>query len=499
MNVIPLHVKDARIIDIQRFKDHRGFLEELYNCQKYPEDITSEFEVKQNTCSRSHQNVIRGLHISPYAKLLTCIQGAVYDVVVDLRPESPSYMQWAAAILTEDNLRQLYIPPNCGHGFLSLKENSTVVYCQGGFFHPSIDFGITPFDPVADVYWPIPKDASAIISEKDEKALPAKVEGGVLPKRTRVLIIGASGQVGGALKEAVAKRPDMVSIGTCGEHPQECLIPFDMEKAASDPSIIDTLFTACRPAIVCICAAFSWVDGNEKFPEKAKAINLTAVTKLTEAAKAIGAKTVFYSSDYVFDGATKQNGLASGMAEIYANSLGYSETDTANPLNNYGSYKLDAEKAVLATDPSALVLRISRVYGPEVQGKNFVFQLTNNIQAGKSLNCLTDEISCPTYNRDIAEATLELARKDLSGLFHCTGPQALSKLQWGIEVCKYFNLDSGKLNPIEGQQQGTANRPKVAVMSSQKLSAAIPDVKFHTISEALKDWQENPRGKLLNL
>ena len=76
------------------------------------------------------QHVLRGIHVSPYAKLLTCVYGAVYDVLVDVRPKSPSYLSWAAVELTEDNCRQLFIPPNCGHGFYSLSDNSTVIYCQ---------------------------------------------------------------------------------------------------------------------------------------------------------------------------------------------------------------------------------------------------------------------------------------------------------------------------------------------------------------------------------
>lgn len=496
MNIIPLHVKDARIFEIQRFGDARGWLEELYNSDKYPEDITKQFTVQQNTCSQSWKGVIRGMHISPYAKLLTCIKGSVYDVVVDLRPDSPSYLQWAAAILTEENRRQLYIPPNCGHGFCSLEDNSTVVYCQGGCFRADIDHGITPFDPAVDIHWPQQDGVKQLLSPKDEQAPSIQVQRGILPKRTRVLVIGASGQVGGALMEALNNRPDMVAIGTCGEHPQERLMPFCMVKATSfDGKEIESVLTSCRPAVVCICAAFSWVDGNEKFPEKAEAINVTAVRKLTEAAKAIGAKTVFYSSDYVFDGKREQN----NAEPIYDNSIGYSEEDRVNPLNKYGQYKVQAEQAVTTTDPSALVLRISRVYGPEVQGKNFVFQLTTSIKEGKKLNCLTDEISCPTYNRDIAAATLDLVKKGCSGVYHCTGPLALTKHQWGLEVARYFNLDTAMITPIQGQQPGTADRPKVAAMSSAKIRKELPDLPFHTIESALKDWQENPRGKQLNI
>ena len=76
------------------------------------------------------QNVIRGLHISTYCKLVTCTSGSVYDVVVDLRPDSPTYLQWAGAVLTAENCKELYIPPNCGHGFLSLEDDSILLYAQ---------------------------------------------------------------------------------------------------------------------------------------------------------------------------------------------------------------------------------------------------------------------------------------------------------------------------------------------------------------------------------
>ena len=81
----------------------------------------------------SFQNSLRGIHISPYAKLLTCVQGSVYDVIVDMRPDSPSYLQWAAVCLTSTNGLQALIPPDCGHGYLALNEGATVIYCQVSF------------------------------------------------------------------------------------------------------------------------------------------------------------------------------------------------------------------------------------------------------------------------------------------------------------------------------------------------------------------------------
>ena len=80
------------------------------------------------------QDVRRGIHISKYAKLLTCVTGVVYDVVIDMRQESATYLKWAAVILTDTNCRQLLVPPGCGHAYYSLQEHSIVVYCQVRLF-----------------------------------------------------------------------------------------------------------------------------------------------------------------------------------------------------------------------------------------------------------------------------------------------------------------------------------------------------------------------------
>ena len=171
VKVLKLPIRNAYILEFARYHDHRGYLEEVYNHESFPSEIARFFPVKQNTLSRSRKvcscsfrqlylhslvthykdhlkctqsmkvhvtsialfffkHVLRGIHISPYAKLLTCVSGAIYDVVVDVRTDSSTYLRWAAVELTEDNCRQLVVPPNCGHGFYSLSDNSTIFYCQ---------------------------------------------------------------------------------------------------------------------------------------------------------------------------------------------------------------------------------------------------------------------------------------------------------------------------------------------------------------------------------
>jgi dTDP-4-dehydrorhamnose reductase len=115
------------------------------------------------------------------------------------------------------------------------------------------------------------------------------------------------------------------------------------------------------PSVVCICAGFTWVDGCEQQPQKANKMNCTGPAVLAAAAAAAGAKVVWYSTDYIFDGGVTTPGGATGKAGPY------SEGDDVAPLNVYGSSKLAGEAAVLKADPTAIVIRTNVVFGPEVR------------------------------------------------------------------------------------------------------------------------------------
>lgn len=112
--------------------------------------------------------------------------------------------------------------------------------------------------------------------------------------------------------------------------------------------------------MVCICAGFTWVDGCERQPQQANKMNSTGPAVLAAAAAAAGAKVVWYSTDYVFDGGVCAGGAGGKVGP-------YSEGDAVSPLNVYGASKLAGEKAVLKADPTAIVIRTNVVYGPEVE------------------------------------------------------------------------------------------------------------------------------------
>jgi dTDP-4-dehydrorhamnose 3,5-epimerase len=165
MNAFALSVYQAWAWNIDRFQDDRGFFEVLFSTSNGP---PFTFDCKQVNCSKSKKNVLRGIHIAPFAKLVHCVKGKIFDVVLDTRPESPTYLKWSGVELNEENRTSILIPTNCGHGFLAL-EDSVIVYAQDGLYNPKVEQTIRFDDPIAAVRWPGSTD-EFILSEKDRNA-----------------------------------------------------------------------------------------------------------------------------------------------------------------------------------------------------------------------------------------------------------------------------------------------------------------------------------------
>lgn len=154
------------VCDATRFEDERGYFQELFTHKEMP-----QFKVSQINCSLSKLGVLRGLHVAPFGKLVYCVKGKIYDVVADMRKDSKTYLKWYAVKLSEQNHKALYIPPYCAHGFMSLAEESLVVYAQDGLYDPSVEESVRYDDPQLNIKWPFPilsiKDASAAYISKN--------------------------------------------------------------------------------------------------------------------------------------------------------------------------------------------------------------------------------------------------------------------------------------------------------------------------------------------
>ena len=156
------------LIDIDYFRDERGFFIESWHKKDFGA-AGLDLEFVQEGHSRSGKGVLRGLHYQdmtvPMGKLLRCTVGAIFDVAVDLRADSPTFGQWFGVELSSDNQRQIYVPVGFAHGFATLSDIAEVQYKQTGYYAPAAEGGITWNDPDVGVEWPI---SNPILSARDQ-------------------------------------------------------------------------------------------------------------------------------------------------------------------------------------------------------------------------------------------------------------------------------------------------------------------------------------------
>lgn len=169
MNIITTPIEGLLVIEPKVFEDARGYFVETYNFRRYCDaGITAQFVQDNQSCSC--YGVVRGLHFQrpPHtqAKLVTCTEGRVLDVAVDLRKQSPTYGQWFAVELSAENHRQFFIPRGFAHGFSVLSEKAVFSYKCDNLYHPEADGGVLLSDPDIAIDWQVPAD-KMILSEKD--------------------------------------------------------------------------------------------------------------------------------------------------------------------------------------------------------------------------------------------------------------------------------------------------------------------------------------------
>jgi len=161
-------LRDARLFVPDVFEDERGFFKETYSTTKYRAlGLTDEFV--QDSVSFSAKNVIRGLHGDrTMSKLIQVLRGEVWDVIVDVRPDSPTYRKWEAFTLSERNHAQLYIPPGFLNGFIALTGDVIFTYKHGALYDPTREFSVRWDDPTLAIPWPL--TGEPLISARDRAA-----------------------------------------------------------------------------------------------------------------------------------------------------------------------------------------------------------------------------------------------------------------------------------------------------------------------------------------
>lgn len=271
------------------------------------------------------------------------------------------------------------------------------------------------------------------------------------------LVTGASGLLGLNFALAVDGKDHQVT-GVDNRNPLGWVNFKTRQADLTEKGVIDRLLEEFQPDVILHCAAMANVDDCEKRPADAERINAVLPGELASAAKKHDVKLVHISTDAVFDG---QQG-------------NYSENDEPNPLSVYARTKRDGELSVLNLNSEVLVARVN-FYGWSISGTRSLAEFfVNNLAAGKTVNGFTDVHFCPMMVLDLAALLVEAVEKDLRGIFHCVGPQSMSKYDFGVAIARQFGYDGSLVTPNSVADGGlaAARSPKLT-LSTEKLAVAL--------------------------
>jgi dTDP-4-dehydrorhamnose reductase len=268
------------------------------------------------------------------------------------------------------------------------------------------------------------------------------------------LVLGASGLVGSHLYRVGRERGRDVTGTAFGQEVEE-LRRLDV----TDADAVGRLVRETRPEVIFHAAASPNVDACEADPEGTRAVNVGGVRTAAEAAREAGARLVYFSSDYVFDGRAGP----------------YVEDDPVSPIQQYGRQKVEAEELCRALLPGAhLVLRITVVYGWERRGKNFVARLVRTLADGQRMRVPEDQVGSPTLADDLAEAAWDLVDRQATGTLHLAGRDRVDRLAFARAAARAFGLRQELLEGVATAELGqAAPRPLNAGMVSARAEAII--------------------------
>ncbi|MBQ2639492.1 MAG: dTDP-4-dehydrorhamnose reductase [Bacilli bacterium] len=451
-NIIETNLADCYIIEENRFGDDRGYFTSVTSKQL---DALDFKKWSQKSESMSAKGTIRGLHFQkdPYcqAKVVSCTKGAVLDVVVDMRKDSPTYGEYTAIELTPENGRMLYVPRGYAHGFLALTDDATFNYMVDNEYAPRLEGGVLWNDPVINIPW----DEifrkydieEPLLSDKDRDRIPlSESEVNFLRRPKKYLVTGVNGQLGYDIVKELKMRGEEDILG----------VDIDVLDI-TDREQVMKIVKAYKPDVIFHCAAWTAVDKAEELEDKCRKVNVEGTKNLVDASIEVGSKIVYMSTDYVFDG--EKEGL-------------YKEEDRVNPKSVYGQTKFEGEEEV-RRNQNHFITRISWVFGEN--GNNFIKTMLKLADKYDELSVVGDQIGSPTYTVDLAKLLVEMAETEKFGTYHVNNEGYCS---WA-EFAKYIMESNGKdtvVNSVTTEEyyagKDTSNiayRPRNSKLDKSKL------------------------------
>jgi len=454
MKISKTKIDGVLIIEPKVFGDHRGWFTESYSKQKFEANGLSIDFVQDNHSLSVQKGTLRGLHFqtTPKAqtKLVRCTRGEILDVAVDLRKGSPTYKSWISVELSEGNKKQILIPKGFAHGFLALTDNVEVQYKSDDYYAPECDRNILFSDSDIGIDWGIEEP---ILSKRDLSA-PLLSESDA-DFSVKVLVTGADGQLG---HDVVKKLQDM-KIDALGTD----IGDFDITDAKSTEDFI----LKEKPDVIIHCAAYTAVDRAEDEKELCYSVNADGTGNIARAAGKVGAKLVYISTDYVFEGKGTE---------------AHSESENTNPTNYYGYTKEQGEILVKEFVEEYFIVRTSWVYG--LNGNNFVKTMIKLAETKNCINVVNDQIGAPTYTRDLAEFIVRLIQTKKYGIYHGVNEGYCSWYEFAVAIFEELGIEL-KVNPIPSEEYPTkAKRPLNSRLSTSNIESAQLD-KFPQWRDAL--------------
>ena len=475
-----LDIKDAFIVTGKRFTDERGFFEELYNENKFSVPITKSW--RQVSLAESKVDVLRGMHCSNYAKFVTCVRGEVFDVIVDLRPGSPTFMKWQSVCLNADSADPvcLYVPKRCGHGYYCKKADSLLLYMQDGCFNGSEDINLNPFDPTINISWPTPF-SSYIVSAKDKasqnfneireslgKTSPLSLTNPL--KEKAVLVYGGTGFLGKCLLEELVKLNKPFKIGTARLENRSDLVREIQETSPSHVLCMAGL--TGKPNIF-------WCDTNQIETIR---VNLLGQLNIADVASQFNLHCTLISTGitYTYDDEHKVN---SGK--------GFTEEDKPNFDRNFYSKMRIMEEELLKSYPNVLNLRVMYPTTSDLNPSSFIQKLVKF----KKIQSIPLSI---TVIDDLWPVMVDMAEKKVSGTFNFNNPGTISH----DEILQAYKSIVDKDHEWENVEADLSNRSAAELSADKllKLGYKIPPVKesIQNLMHKLKQHKDGSFNQTLN-
>lgn len=465
MEKIATELNDCYILVPKRFGDDRGYFESITKEQLKDLGFNGIYQVSN---SKSGKGIVRGLHFQkdPYcqAKVVRCHRGGVIDVVVDMRRDSSSYGKHIAVELTPENGKMLYVPRGFAHGFVSICDDTLFEYYVDNKYMPRMEGGILWNDPLLGIDWEgIFKKYgidNPILSDKDKvRSTLSECDVNFFREKKKYLVTGYRGQLGYDIVRELNERGDTDVLAVDKD-----------EMDITDSEQVMKVIKDYNPDVIFHCAAWTQVDKAEEMEDVVNLVNVVGTKNITDASISVGAKLVYISTDYVFDGT--KDGI-------------YVENDVPNPKSVYGKTKFLGEEEA-KRNPNHFIARISWVFG--INGNNFVKTMLNLSEKYDCLNVVDDQIGSPTYTVDLAKVLVEMVQTDKYGTYHINNDGYCSWAEFADYIMKSNHKDT-KINFVstekyyEGKDMTKiAYRPRNSRLNKSKLV----DNDF----EMLPDWKD---------